>query len=58
MTIKLWTRVALREDKDRKGLVCGIQKSLYDKSEPTRYWVLWRDLKKTDHEINQLEIRQ
>lgn len=58
MKLKLWSRVSLKGNHDRKGLVCGIQPSLYDKSEPTRYWVLWRDLKKSYHEIEQLEIRK
>jgi len=56
--LKQRTPVWLKGDRTRPGMVCAIQKNLYDKSEPTRYWVLWRDLKKSDHEEDQLEIRK
>ena len=50
--------VWLKGDRTMPGMVCAVQKSLYDKSEPVRYWVLWRDLHKSDHEEDQLEIRK
>lgn len=56
--MKRGTRVYLKGRRDKPGLICAVQPSLYDKSEPTRYWVLWRDCSKTDHEASQLEVRK
>lgn len=50
-------RVYLKGRRDMPGIICAVQQNLFDKSEPTRYWVLWKDMKKSDHEEGQLEAR-
>ena len=55
--MKQGTKVYLRGRKSVPGIICAVQKNLFDKYEPTRYWVLWKDMKKTDHEADQLEVR-
>lgn len=55
--MKQGTTVYLRGDRARLGVVYAVQQNLFDKSEPTRYWVLWKDMKKSDHEADQLEVR-
>jgi hypothetical protein len=57
--MRVGTQVYLKGDTSRPGLVCAVQLNLVDKSEPAqKYWVLWRDCKKTDHTIDQLEVRK
>jgi len=48
------TRVRLK-GRDMPGIVCAVQTNYHDRSEPTRYWVLWRDCSKTCHAGEQLE---
>lgn len=55
--MKQGTKVYLRGRKELPGIVCAVQRNLFERSEPTRYWVLWKDSKKTDHEEDQLETR-
>lgn len=57
--MRVGTRVCLKGNPSRPGIVCAVQLNLVDKSDPAqKYWVLWRDCKKSDHEIGQLEIRK
>lgn len=57
--MRVGTRVYLKGNPTRPGIVCDVQMNWIDSSEPAqRYWILWRDHKKTDHTIDQLEIRE